>query len=115
MSFVYAFLVGGALCAFFQLILSLMKLGVAEMLILCIALGAALAPTGIIAWLETVGGAGMSIMVFDAGNMLLGAFMSLYQGDPSVIVLTVIVFTAVLFIGVFAGMLREAHLARKEG
>lgn len=114
MSFVMAFIVGGLLCALFQVVMMLMKLHPPEMLIFGFALGAVLLPSGVIAWLEAVGGAGMSVMVIDAGAATFAGLMQLFHGDLATIVTLLLVFAALIVIGVLAGMLRRAYTSGKQ-
>ncbi len=114
MEFVLAFIVGGCLCGLFQIVMTITKLHPPEMLIIGLAIGAALLPTGILAWLEATGGAGMSIMVLDAGGAIMGSLMSLLHGDPSSFAMLLGIFALLALIGICAGALyQKIHPAGK--
>jgi len=105
MDFVLAFVIGGCMCLLFQVVMMVTKLHPPEMLIIGFALGAVLVPTGVVGWLEAVGGAGMGIMIMDAGAATFGGLLSLFHGDPSVILLVLGIFVLVALLGCIAGAL----------
>ncbi len=106
--FLLAFLIGGGLCAVFQLFMMLTKLKPPEILIIGFSIGAVLLPLGAIAVLEMYGGAGMAIMVMDAGAGVTGALVALFQGNWIPIVTVLGVFLSLMIIGIVAGMIRSA-------
>ena len=109
MAFVYAFLVGGVICGLFQLVMMITKLHPPEMLVIGFMLGGVLLTTGVIAWLESVGGAGMSIMVMDAGGATAAGLLALLHGDPSILILFVGILIIVVALGIIAGAIRDAR------
>lgn len=114
MSFVLAFLVGGLMCALFQVVMMITKLDPPEMLVIGFALGGVLVPTGVITWLEAVGGGGMSIMVLDAGGATFAGFMEILRGNPLPLILVVLLFAVLTAIGCVTGAVHDS-LAGKKG
>lgn len=80
MLFVQAFIVGGLLCAFFQLLTIVTRLDYSLILILSIAAGAILLPFGITSFLEQAGSAGMYATFMDAGAAFTGTLISAFLG-----------------------------------
>jgi hypothetical protein len=123
LSFLFAFLVGGSLCALFQLFMMLTKLKPPEILIIGFSLGAILVPLGAIAVMEQYGGAGMAIMAMDAGAGMYGAFVALFQGTWIPFATIVSIFAILTLIGIVAGAIwsnkedkkRGSKAAREEG
>lgn len=112
--FLLAFLIGGALCAAFQAFMMLTKLRPPEILIIGFSLGAVLLPLGAIAVLEAYGGAGMAIMVMDAGAGTSGALAAFFQGNQVPLVTVLGVFISLTIIGIVAGMIRSAAVSKSE-
>jgi hypothetical protein len=83
------------------------KLHPPEMLIIGFAMGAFLLPTGVIAWLEAVGQAGMSIMVLDAGAATAVGIIELAHGNMAVLVTVLATFVALIVLGIIGGFLYE--------
>lgn len=106
MSFVFAFLIGGALCACFQLFMMLTKMKPPEILIIGFSLGAILVPFGAIAVLEQYGAAGMAIMVMDAGAGTSNALAAFMQGNWVPIVTVLSIFISLTIIGLIAGAIK---------
>jgi MFS family permease len=120
LSFLLAFLVGGALCALFQLFMMLTKLKPPVILIIGFSLGAILLPFGAIAVMEQYGGAGMAVMVMDAGAGMYSALAALLQGTWVPFATVVSIFLVLTLIGIAAGAISSskeklsAKAARKE-
>lgn len=109
MSFVYAFLVGGLMCGLFQVVMMITKLRPPEMLILGFTLGGVLLPTGVVAWLEKTGGAGMSVMVLDGGAGTFAGLMGLFHGSPALFINVLAIFATLTIIGIITGALASAR------
>jgi hypothetical protein len=105
--YISAFLLGGILCALFQVFMMFTKLDVPRVLILGFALGALLTPYGMMDGLGQWGGAGLVIMVMSAGNAVAGATMALLGGNPVPIILVLGIFVSLTLIGLAAGFLRS--------
>jgi hypothetical protein len=107
-SFVLAFLIGGALCAIFQVFAMLTKLHPPQVLIIGFSLGGLLVPFGAIAFLEHFGGGGVAITVLDAGAALCGTLIGLFtQGQWLPVAIVLGIFIALTAIGVITGMIAD--------
>lgn len=107
MMYITAFLLGGILCALFQLFATFTKLDPPRVLVLGIALGALLTPYGMMDALGHWGGAGMPIMVIGAGNALAGTTMALLGGNPVPIITILCLFVILTLLGIAAGYVRS--------
>lgn len=114
MEFLLAFLIGGAICLVFQIAMMITKLHPPEMLIVGFSLGAVLLPTGVATWLETVGGAGMGVMVLDAGVASFGGVMNALMGDFTALITVLAIFVIVAALGCIAGALFAATHKKAE-
>lgn len=92
MMFVQAFLVGGVLCAVFQVVLMATEIEVPKLLVIGLALGAIGSAVGFCDWLAGVGGAGFSVMVVDAAQAIFNSLMALFGGVwlPAAVVASVL-------------------------
>lgn len=107
MMFINAFILGGILCALFQVFMIFTKLDPPRILILGFTLGALLSPYGMMDALSQWGGAGLPIMVMGAGNAVFGATMALLRGNFIPIVTLLCIFIILTLIGIAAGFLRS--------
>lgn len=114
MEFLFAFLIGGAICLVFQIVMMITKLHPPEMLIIGFSLGAVLLPTGVATWLEMVGGAGMGVMVLDAGVASFAGVMNALMGDFAALVTVLSIFVIVAAFGCAAGALFAAAHKKTE-
>ena len=71
MDFIYAFLIGGAICVVGQLLLSLTKLTPARILVLFVTLGVVLGAIGLYEPFQEFAGAGASVPLLGFGNTLM--------------------------------------------
>lgn len=84
MEFVWAFLVGGALCALAQLVTDLTPLSTAHTMVLFVVLGALAAGLGLYDPLVRWAGAGASVPLPGFGNVLVqGIFKEVGRRGPS--------------------------------
>ena len=106
MSFILAFLVGGALCFVFQVILMYSRVAVPELLVMAFAIGAVLCAVGACDALGAVGGGGFMITLIGAAQAIYNAAMALFGGDFLPICIVTSIFAALTGLGIVAGMLR---------
>lgn len=114
MTYFTAFLLGGIICALFQIFMMYTKLDVPRVLVLGFTLGALLTPYGMMDALAQWGGAGLLIMVMTAGNAVAGSTMALLGGNSLPFLIILGVFLAVTLIGLGAGYV-YALTFKKEG
>lgn len=107
MMYFTAFMMGGILCALFEIFARFTKLDPPHVLVLGIALGALLTPFGMMDALGQWGGAGLAIMVIGAGQALTGTTMALLGGNPAPILIILVLFVALTIIGIAAGSIRS--------
>lgn len=105
MIFLNAFILGGLLCALFQLVMVLTKLKPPALLIAGLFIGALITPFGISQMLGSWGGAGFLIMVVGAGEAILNSFLALFAGNPTPLLIVLGIFCALIVIGIIAGMI----------
>lgn len=113
MNFVTAFVLGGALCAFFQLLMMLTKARPPELLIFGLLLGAIITVFGLSDILLAWGGAGFSIMVIGAAQAIFGSFQALFLGKFAPIITVLCIFAALTVLGILAGTIRTSIEKRK--
>lgn len=101
--FVMAFVVGGMLCAVFQIALMFTKLGVPKLLIIGLALGGVGTALGACDWLAAVGGAGFSVMVVGAAQAIFNAFTAVFGGVWLPIGIVISIFACLTVFGLVAG------------
>lgn len=101
---VQAFIVGGCLCAFFQLIVSVTHWNPQHVLIGSISLGALLMPFGVMGLLESFGGAGAIATFMDAGAAFAGTLVAGFtQGNWVAFLIIFCVVVLQIPLGIFAG------------
>ena len=105
MMYLMAFLVGGVLCALFQIALMTTKLGAPKLLICGLAFGGLGAAVGFCDWLAGVGGAGISVMVVGAAQAIFNSLMALFSGAWLPICIVVAIFAALTVFGLAAGVI----------
>ncbi|UWG96643.1 SpoVA/SpoVAEb family sporulation membrane protein [Dehalobacter sp. DCM] len=103
-----AFLLGGILCALFQIFGMFTKLDPPRVLILGVAIGGLLTPFGMLAQLGQWGGAGLTVMCMAAGSAVTGTTMALLGGNPVPILMILGLFVTLTLIGIVAGLIRAA-------
>ncbi len=103
MMFLQAFLVGGILCALFQIALMTTKLGVPKLLICGLALGGIGTAFGFCDWLAGVGGAGFTVMVVGAAQAIFNSLMALFGGIWLPICIVIAIFAVLTVFGLAAG------------
>ena len=108
MMYLLAFLVGGALCAVFQVALMTTKLGVPKLLIIGLALGGLGTAFGVCDWLAGVGGAGFSVMVVGAAQAIFNSFTALFSGVWLPICVVIAIFAVLTVFGLLAGCIYRA-------
>ncbi len=113
--YITAFLLGGIMCALFQILMIFTKLDPPRILILGVALGALLSPYGMMDALAQWGGAGMAVMVMGAGNALFGATQALLSGNPAPFITILGIFVVLTVIGLAAGSLYSITNKNKSG
>ncbi|MEG0016630.1 MAG: SpoVA/SpoVAEb family sporulation membrane protein [Gordonibacter sp.] len=105
MDYVGAFVLGGAICAIFHALMVITKLDPPKLLIIGFTLGALMTVFGVMPSLMQFGGAGLMIMVVDAGEAVVGATMAACAGNFVVTVIVLGIFAAVTLLGIIAGCL----------
>lgn len=103
MDFVNAFLIGGATCLVFQLLMMATKLEPPKLLIFGLALGGFLSAIGIMPVLLSFNTAGMLIMAVGAGDAVFGATTLALAGNWSMVALVLGIFIVLILLGVAAG------------
>ena len=106
MSFVLAFVVGGALCLVFQVILMCSRMTVPNLLVMAFAIGAVLCAVGACDMLGAVGGGGFMITLIGAAQAIYNAAVALFGGDWMPLCIVTSIFAALTALGLVAGMLR---------
>lgn len=104
-----AFFIGGAFCAFFQVVNDYTKSIPPKILLVGIGAGALAAALGIMGALGGFAGAGTGILVIGFGEAVFMAVQGLLAGDWTGIVTNFIVLLIFCLMGVVAG---AGHLAR---
>ncbi|HIW75021.1 MULTISPECIES: SpoVA/SpoVAEb family sporulation membrane protein [Gordonibacter] len=108
MEFIMAFLVGGALCLLFQLILDVTKAPVPYILLVGLAVGGILTPFGIMDVLANWGGAGFTIMVVGAGQAMCATTQAALAGNPWPLLSVIGVFLVLTVVGLVCGSCHRA-------
>ncbi len=108
MMFLQAFLVGGLLCAAFQVALMYTKLGVPKLLIIGLAVGGVCTAFGFCDIVAAFGGAGFSVMVVGAAQAIFNSLMALFAGVWLPICVVVAIFAVLTIFGLFAGFVYRA-------
>ena len=104
MSYVNAFILAGILCVVCQLLLMYTKLGVPKILILGFTIGAILTAVGIMGNLTGWGGAGMIVLVIDAGEAVFRGTIAALSGNFAVIITFLCIICAVTVISTLAAL-----------
>ncbi len=106
MGFIWAFLIGGAICLVFQALMMITKLDPPKLLIFGIGLGSLLAAVGFMAFLQQYSFAGVLVMCMGAGDALFGATtMAMSIGNFSLLLLVLAIFVALTIIGIVSGLI----------
>lgn len=108
MEFVLAFIIGGLVCAVFELVSQLLKKAKVPVILLCgVCIGGLLSALGAAGVLLGWGGAGYGIMVVGFANGVYQAAVSAFQGDllPAVLVVGEVVILSV--IGILSSIAHE--------
>lgn len=114
MNFVYAFLLGGILCAIAQLIMVVAKLdSPLPVLFGCILTGGVLGIFGIVPMLEEVGQAGMIATAIDAGFGVEAAVIGAMNGDPTSLIVLLCTLSSVVIMGIIAGTIVSNRMVKK--
>ncbi|MDR2768090.1 MAG: SpoVA/SpoVAEb family sporulation membrane protein [Treponema sp.] len=105
-----AFLLGGLICLFFQVLASVIKLDPPRLLIFGFVLGAILTPVGISGALAGFGGMGIDSMVLGAGAAVESTAEALISGAAILPFFLVIgVFVALSIIGIIGGKIASGR------
>ncbi|MDR3052735.1 MAG: SpoVA/SpoVAEb family sporulation membrane protein [Coriobacteriales bacterium] len=107
-AFLWAFVVGGLICALAHAVLEITKLPVPVFLVIIFSLGALLVPTGAMKFLVSFGGAGCQVMVFDAGEAIVSTFTLLFQGNFLPFAEVLALFVALYATGALFGVIKLA-------
>lgn len=107
-----AFFIGGAFCAFFQVINDYTKSIPPKILLIGIGAGALAAALGIMGALGGFAGAGTGILVIGFGEAVFIAIQGLLAGDWTGVITNFVVLVIFCMMGVVAG---AGHLARTKG
>ncbi len=108
MMFLQAFLVGGLLCAVFQVALMYTDLGVPKLLIIGLAVGGICTAFGLCDIVAAFGGAGFSVMVVGAAQAIFNSIIALFGGVWIPICVVISIFAVLTLFGLFAGFAYRA-------
>lgn len=115
MTFVFAFLCGGILCALAQLVQVLAKLELPlPVLIGSILLGGVLGVFGVVPMLEEVCQAGMMATAVDAGFGIQAGVMSAMAGNPAPLLIMLGTLTSVIVMGVISGTIASNRMIKNQ-
>jgi stage V sporulation protein AE len=114
LAFLWAFLIGGTLCAIAQLILMLTKLPMGVFLVILFGVGAALTPFGVMKWLVMLGGAGCQVLILDAGEAVASTFAALLSGNPLPFISILCLFVILFAMGIATGFIKTAMTKSKD-
>ena len=105
MSFIWAFVAGGIVCALFEAVNQLVKIKPPHLLLIGVVIGGLMGATGIVAAVLAFGGAGFGIMVTGFGNGVYQAAAAAFAGDPLPAVLAFLEVAILTCIGILASRL----------
>ncbi len=105
----FAFILGGCLCALFQVIGNYTKAAPPKILLLGIAAGAFLSALGVTSALGAFGGAGIGIMVIGFGEAVFMSVQAALMGNWMPALTTVGVVLALSILGSISGAIRHAR------
>ena len=110
MKLILAFVVGGAVCALFELIAQLTHAKPPVLLTLGVIGGGVLGATGVINACLAAGDAGFGIMVVGFGNGVYQAAVQLFNGSPLAMVLAIVEVAVMVAVGVLGSTVyRRVH------
>ena len=104
MSYVNAFFLAGIICVICQLLLIYTKLGVPKILILGFTIGAILTAFGIMDKLTGWGGAGMIVLIIDAGEAVFRGTIAALSGNFAVIITFLCIICVVTVFSILAAL-----------
>jgi hypothetical protein len=108
MIFLNAFILGGLVCVFFQLLLMIPTMNPPKVLIVGFALGALITPLGLAGKMLAWGDAGLTVMVPGAGNAVEGTTEVLLGGNPVPFLIVMGIFVCLTIAGVVGGAITAA-------
>lgn len=108
MGFVTAFILGGVLCAVFQVILMFTPLDPPKILIGGLLVGGIATAFGLADVLAAWGGAGFSVMVVGAAQAMFGSVQAILAGNFIPLCVLLGVFAALTILGSLAGWIYAA-------
>ncbi|WP_102337721.1 SpoVA/SpoVAEb family sporulation membrane protein [Collinsella provencensis] len=115
MTFVLAFLLGGAFCALAQLVFMVAKMeNPIPCLIAFFCLGGVLGVFGIIPMLEETCQAGMMALALDPGFGIQGGVFSALAGNPLPLVALLATITCMIVMGLITGTIASSHVAQDQ-
>ena len=103
MAFVFAFLIGGCVCAIGQLVKEL-KVPFPVAMVLFIALGGILTPVGLMGWLASLGAGGVVIFACGLGNAAYSTGAAAAAGAPQGMVILVVLLVVLIALGAVLGV-----------
>ena len=86
MNYLYAFLIGGAICAVAQIFIDKTKLTPARILVGCVVLGVVLSAVGLYGPLKEFAGAGATVPLTGFGHLLAEGVRKAVAENPEVII-----------------------------
>lgn len=101
----FAFLVGGLICAVFEVIGELTGIKVPHFLLIGVLLGGIFGACGIAQALMNCGGAGFGVMVIGFGNGVFQAFIEAFSGNGLPLLLVLVEVVALTAIGIIAAII----------
>lgn len=114
MTFLLAFLLGGALCALAQAVFVLAKFpNPVPCLILFFCVGGVLGVFGVVPMLEELCQAGMMATVLDPGFGIQAGVFSAMGGDPKALVALLATIVTMIAMGLVTGAIASSRAARK--
>ncbi|MCL1846938.1 MAG: hypothetical protein FWF91_03115 [Coriobacteriia bacterium] len=105
--FLWSFVVTALISAAAQLVVMLSGVRMPTFFLWSIILGAALTPFGIMKALVQIAGGGFQILIFDAGEAMVGTFYNiLFRGDPLPFVMVMVTLIFLGLIGMIGGWIK---------
>jgi stage V sporulation protein AE len=113
MIFLNAFILGGLVCVFFQLVMLIPGMNPPKTLIFGFFLGGLITPLGIADKLLAWGNAGLTVMVPGAGNAVAGTTGALLAGNPEPFIIVIGIFVCLTLAGIIGGAITAALNKKK--
>lgn len=114
MIYLYAFLIGGSLCALFQIAWMATRVSPLTLLKIGFALAAIFASLGITGKLISFADAGFFVMVVGAGDATFNGTIALIGGNPLPLLEFLAVIVTLIFLGFIGGYLSPVSVKKQD-